>query len=268
MSVNDTAAREHGLGRVGHVFWVCACSMLMGLMGCAVQQYIPSGPLPYKQLSAGYFQVSLQKSSALDVIRSMQSQQGALGTKHVETELFSQSDTTSALSGRSKDSDKSWFTLCVFDQYDMTVRRKYFFYMDESAMLTPTPPKRCLIPPQGTLVFDGALVISDVLERPHASDAARNIAVLRYIKEKLQQDSGTFDSTHSSPGNDIVAVSGMLMNQVLGSGLFELDKSPSLASRMIGQGLRFDHINLNRGRIRLKIQGEVALMRIELGLPT
>ncbi len=268
MRVNGTAAKEQGLGRAGQVFWVCACVVLMNLMGCAVQQYIPAGPLPYKQLSAGYFQVNLQTSSALDVIRSMQSQRGKLGQKHVEIEVFSQNDTTSALSGRSKDNDKSWFTLCAFDQYDMTVRRKYFFYIDESAMLTPTPPKRCLIPPRGTLVFDGALVISDVLGRAHASDAARNIAVLRYVKEKLQQDSATFAGTDSSSGNDIVAVSGMLMNQVLGSGLFELDRSPSLASHMTGQGLRFDHISLHRGRIRLKIQGEVALMRIEVGLPT
>lgn len=266
MSVKGTAAK--GPNCTGQVFWVCTGIMLMGLTGCAVQQFIPAGPLPYKQLSSGYFQINLQQSSALDVIRSMQSQQGKLGPKHVETEVFSQSDTTSALSGQSKDSDKRWFTLCAFDQYDMTVRRKYFFYMDESAMLTPTGPKRCLIPARGTLVFDGALVISDVLERAHASDVERNIAVLRYVREKLQQDSGTFDGTDASSGNDIVAVSGMLMNQVLGSGLFELDKSPSLAAHMTGSGLDFDHITLDRGRIRLKIQGEVALMRIELGLPT
>ena len=81
----------------------------------------------------------------------------------------------------------------------MTVRRKYFFYMDESAMLTPTGPKRCLIPARGTLVFDGALVISDVLERAHASDVERNIAVLRYVREKLQQDSGTLKAPTHRP---------------------------------------------------------------------
>ena len=50
--------------------------------------------------------------------------------------------------------------------------------------------------------------------------------------------------------------------------LVKLDQSPSLAAQMTGSGMRFDHITLNHGRIRLKIQGEVALMRIELGLPS
>lgn len=267
MRVNGTAARR--VNNWGRLFSVCTCVLVMSLAGCAsIHRYIPAGPLPYEQLSAGYYQVNLQRSSALEVIRSMQAQQGSLDPRHVETELFSQSDSMSALSGRSKDRDKSWFTLCVFDQSDVKVRRKYFFYMDESAFRTPTPPKRCLIPPRGTLVFDTALVVSDELESPHASDTARNIAVFRYIRDKLREDCAVTHSRQSLANNEIVAVSGMLINQVLGSAQVKLDQSPSLASDLAGKGMYFDHISLNRGRVRLKIQGKVALMRIEVGIPS
>jgi hypothetical protein len=274
MSVKGTAAKGSAcIGRSDRVLisllWICAGATLIGLGGCAVQKYIPAGPLPYEDLSRGYFQIALQKSSALEVIRTMQSLQGTVDPDHVGKALFSQSDTVSASSGRSKDSKKSWFTLCAFDQYDMKVMRKYFFYMDESALVTPTPPRRWLIPPRGTLVFDSALVISEVMEKPYASDAARSIAVLRYIAESLRDDVSVFDasSSRSSSGNDILAVSGMLMNQVLRSTLLELDKSPSLALQMHKQGMQFSHMTLNQGRIRLKVQGEAAVIRIELGLP-
>ena len=275
MSVNGTAAeRAAWVGRSGRaligLFGLCVGINLMGLGGCAVQQHIPAGPLSYEELSRGYFQIALQKSSALEVIRSMQSLQGKLDPKHVDTALFSQSDTVSASCARSKDDEKRWFTLCAFDQYDMKVKRKYFFYMDENALMTPTAPKRCQIPPRPTLVFDGAMLVSEVLERPYASDAARRIAVLRYIADSLRTDVSVFDasSKRSSSGNDILAVSGMLMNQVLRSALIELDKSPPLAMQMDKQGVQFSHMTFNQGRIRLKVQGEAAVIRIELGLPT
>ena len=274
MSVRGTAATGSAcIGRPKRaliaLFWICMGVTLMGLGGCTMQKYIPAGPLPYEDLARGYFQIALQKSSALEVIRTMQSLQGTLDPKHVDTALFSQSDTVSASSGRSKDGQRTWFTLCAFDQYDMKVSRKYFFCMDESAQATLAPPRRWLIPPRATLVFNSALVISDVLEKPHASDAARRIAVLRYIAESLRDDIRVFDasSTRSGSGNDILAVSGMLMNQVLRTVLLELDKSPSLAQKMDKQGMPFSHMTLNHGRIRLRVQGEAAVIRIELGLP-
>lgn len=262
MSVDHTAAKE--LKYRVPLFGVCAFTLLMSLGGCAVKQYIPAGSLPYEQLSAGYFQYKLQQSSALDVIRSMQAQQGKLDPRHVDVELLSQSDQMSALAGQSKKGDKRWFTLCVFDQYDMKVQRKYFFFMDESALRTPAPPKRWLVPARATLVFDGALVVSTAVAGAYASDNARSVAVLRYIREALQQDVTTFDGKRSPASNDIVAVSGMLMNQVLESALHKLDRSPALASQLATEGMRFQHIALNEGRLRLKIQGDAALVRIEL----
>ena len=76
----------------------------------------------------------------------MQAQQGKLDPGQVKTELFSQSDQKAALAGQSKNSDKQWFTLCVFDPHEMALRRKYFFFMDERAMRTSVPPIRGLIP--------------------------------------------------------------------------------------------------------------------------
>ena len=262
MSINDTAAKRST--HTTSPLWACAFAILTSLGGCTVQRYIPPGSLPYEELSAGYFQFKLRQSSALDVIRLMQAQQGKLNPRHVGTELLSQSDQMSALAGQSKNGEKRWFTLCVFDQYDMAVRRKYFFFMDESALRTPVPPQRWLIPPKSTLVFDSALVISDVLETAYASDSARSVAVLRYIRKILQQDIKPFDRPKSEAANDIVAVSGMLMNQVLGSALYKLERSPSLAVHLVDQGVRFHHITLNEGRLRLSIQGQIALMRIEL----
>ena len=66
-----------------------------------------------------------------------------------------------------------------------------------------------------------------------------------------------------------VSVSGLLMNQVFRAVLLELERSPSLAAALsTPDGMAFEHLTLDRGRAHVTVQGDVAVVRLEVGLPS
>jgi len=248
---------------------VWALFVCMGL-GCGLQQFVPPGNLPYAKLSANYRQVVLNRSNTLDVLRMIQASTGALNPKYVSRELVSQNDTAVATSGRSKSGKESWFSLFVFDEQKMTADRKYFFCLDESTCMTPTPPQKVLLPPRPSLIFDTQMIVSDILAQDFVSEQARNITLMDHLAQRLQEDVQPFDIRNgpTGSGNHILAVSGMFMHNVLRTIQEQFEQSPSLALKLgTREGLVFNHMLLNTGRVQMVVINDTLVARIEVGLP-
>jgi hypothetical protein len=199
----------------------------------------------------------------------MQTHQGLLNPKDVDRELISQSDTLVASSGRSNDHRKNWFTLLSFDEQSMTANRKYFMCLDESTLVTPTEPKKPLFLPRKTLVFNSQMVVTDLMNQEFESEQARDIALLEGIARSLRSDLTYFDATTrpAANGNHIMTNIGLYMNTVFQQALMELHRSPYLANDLSHQGLIFDHMTLDRGRVQMILQGDILVSRVEIGLP-
>jgi hypothetical protein len=256
--------------RVAYGVCAWAFSLCLSVCGCSMHKaFFPPGTLPYKDIAATYHSASIKQSSTLDVLRTMQTQQGLLDPEHVGRELISQSDTLVASSGQSKDLRKSWFTLFSFDEQSMTANRKYFMCLDENTLVTPSEPQKSLYFPRKTLVFNSQLVVTDLVNQDFDNEQARDIALLKSIARNLRSDITYFDGSTriSENGNHIMTCIGLYMNTVFQQALRELDRSPYLANDLGHQGLIFDHMTLNKGRIQMILQGDVLVSRVEMGLP-
>jgi len=193
------------------------------------------------------------------------------GTGSAVTYLTSQSDTVAASLGQSKDGYKTWFTLVAFDEHTMTARRKYFYLVDEMAgCSTAAEPIRLLTGHKPGLRFDCQMVLqTEVLAQPYATEQARQIAILKQVAENLRRDIGELTGQTGKPsqGNQILIVSGMVVNQVFETVLLELSKSSVPAQEMTSKnGYQFNHISFDKGRIRLTLQDDIATVKIGLGV--
>jgi len=242
-------------------FCLITSMFLLGFCGCSVVSYFQPDKYPRERLSASYDQTKLKTTSTLDALGKIQT---------LEDELLSQSDTIVASSGQSNNGYKSWFTMVAFDEHKMTAQRKYFFLVDERAKVSPTKIKRFLIGPKRGLVFDSQMILQEaVLDKPYATEEARQIAVLQQVVENLCMDIGELsgDTGELGQGNEMLTVSGMLINQAFEAVLLELGKSPVLAKRLSdARGVEFNHISLDKGQIRVIVEGDIVTVRIGLGL--
>ncbi|MFQ6034617.1 MAG: hypothetical protein ACE5NM_02070 [Sedimentisphaerales bacterium] len=239
------------------------CLLSFGLYGCSVWRYLQPDELSYEKLSLSYRWIRLNSSSSHDVLRMIHSPQFGLGPNFTGTRLLSQSDTVIASVGRSYDGYKSWFTMVSFDERDMTANRKYFYLMDERALLKPTGLRHFQILPKPGLIFDCQMVLQlEVLAKPYATEQARQITILKHIAKNLSKDIDEL-----GPDNQTLAVSGMLMNQVFEAALLELDKSPVRAKNLSEKsGVQFNHISLGKGRISMTVEDNIGTVRIRLGI--
>lgn len=243
--------------------------LAMMASGCSsIGGYLPSGRLPYRDLSTLYHKTPLRQSSSLDILRRMKAAQGSVDAKHVEREAITQSDTVIASSGRSRKGTKSWFTLFTFDKYSNIGERKCFFYLDEKASRHPIRTSRYLVPARSVLIFDAQAHIGDVLSSPYASEPERMIAIIRFLAQQLQQDIqllGVEDTQMRDA--DIVGVHGLFMNQVFRDILVEVKKFPVLTRQLQDpKGVTFKSLSLGGGTIKLKVDADLATVRIEMGL--
>lgn len=257
-----------------YAYWVCAWAFsLVCVTGCSSipnpKNMIPPGKLPYQDIAATYHSTSLKRSSTLDVIRTLQTNQGLLHGDHVRRELINQTDTLVASSGQSDDQRKNWFTLFSFDEQSMTANRKYFMCLDEKTLVTPTEPHKPLYWPRKTLVFNSQMVVTDFMDQAFETEQARNIAMLEHIAKSLRHDITYFNGStrDSANGNHIMTNIGLYMNTVFQQALIELNRSPYLANNLSHEGLIFDHMTLNKGRVQMILQGDILVSRIEMGLP-
>jgi hypothetical protein len=238
-----------------------AIVFLCGLCGCSIVSNLRPEECPREELSASYDQTALKTSSTLDVLGKIQS---------LEHELLSQSDVIVASSGQNKNGYRTWFTMVTFDEYTMVAKRKYFFLVDERAKVSPTKLKRFLAAPKQGLVFDTQVVLeTEVLDKPYATEEARQIAILRQVAGSLRKDIDELsgDTDGPSQGSETLTISGLLMNQLFETVLLELDKSPVLAQRLSSSsGVEFNHISFDRGSIRMVVEDDTVTVTIGLGL--
>lgn len=234
---------------------------LCGLCGCSVVRYFQPEQSPREELSASYDQTALKTSSTLDVLGKIQS---------LEHELLSQSDTMVASSGQNKNGYRTWFTMVAFDEYTMVAKRKYFFLVDERTKISPTELKRFLTAPKRGLVFDSQVVLeTDALDKPYATEEARQIAILRQVAGSLRKDIDDLSENTDGPSqaNQVLTVSGLLINQLFETVLLELDKSPVLARRLSSKsGVEFNHMSFDKGNISMVVEQDIVTVRIGLGL--
>jgi hypothetical protein len=238
------------------------------LCGCSIGQYGQPKEIFYEELAACYNRIRLRATSSLDVLEMLHKPSYEL--EPGSTELLSQSDTAVASLGQGKNGYKTWFTVVVFNEQNMTAERKYFYLVDEKVKTSPTRFGRFLIPADQGLIFDGQVVLpAEVLQKPYMTEEAEQIAILKQVAEGLRKDTDELSkavANETSQGNQKLAVSGMFVNQIFKTVLLELDKSPALARNLSNKsGVQFDHINFDKGRIRMTVDGRVVTVKIKLG---
>ena len=250
----------------GPILWLFAA-----LCGCSFQQSILPGDPAYQQLTRHYHETTLKETSEWDVLRALEAAQGMVGNEGRRTELVSRGDRVIATSGLGRNGYRRWFTLFVFDERARTAQRKYFFYLDERVGALPNGVHLGLALPRRNLVFEGSLVLSHDFGGEARSAAARDTALLRYIASRVRLDCQKVDAgmNPTRSRENTVSVSGLLMNQVFRAVLLELERSPSLAAALsTPDGMAFEHLTLDRGRAHVTVQGDVAVVRLEVGLPS
>lgn len=250
-------------------FWFLVFGFLLlvvlcwGLYGCSVWRRFKPEEAPYEKLSASYYLTRLKTSSSHDVLRIIRTTKNRLGPRFTGTHLLSQSETAIASVGQSKNGYKTWFTLFTFDEHDMNAKRKYFYLVDEKALLAPNNIRSFQILPKPGLMFDSQMVLStELLGKPYATEEARQIVILKQVAKNLRNDIDELGQD-----NQTLVVSGMLMNQVLKAVLLELDKTPVLAKNLSEKsGVQFDHINFGRSRIAVTTDEDIVTIKIRLGV--
>jgi hypothetical protein len=271
MKTIQSLLKARKLNIVGLLPGIFMTAVLLLPAGCTVMRYIAPQNLPYDKLAGPYNVTQLKKSNTLDVLSAVRAQEYQPDPNALAAHLLSQSDTLVAVSGQSKDLYKTWFSMFVFDEHSMTAQRKYFFCSDEKTTVKPGESKRYIFPPKRTLIFDTQVVLqAEVLAKPYATDEAKQIAILKqiaeYLKSDIQQLGG--NKNESAQSNKLLSASSLMMNQTFEGILLQLSESPSLA-RQLGdaQGIRFGHISLNKGRIRMTLTEDIATVNIRIGLP-
>jgi len=240
--------------------------VILGLCGCSsvISPYIVSvrrEPPIDANLSEGYYKVELKKSGALNVLPII---------NKPESELLSQSRSVVASLGQSKDGYKTWFNMVAFDEVRLTAKRKYFFLVDEKVKRLSGKRKFLPFEPKKGLMFDCQMVLETAaLNKGRAAENARQIAILRQVLKNLHKDINELgqgvDMLDSD--NKMLSISGMLLNQIFGTVLHKLNRSPALATKLgDAEGIEFDHISFNKGTIRMVVEGDIVTATIRLGV--
>ncbi len=255
--------------RRGAAFALLALAGLCLLSGCSTPD-APGGSYSYARLAAPYRQVQLRTGTTLDVLGLLDAPSMRLEPDLVAVQLTTQSDTSAALSGQSKDGKKIWVNLIAFDEYRMTARRKYFFLMDEQ----PAPPIGSQPPTgavPGALAFDAQFILDpEVGTALYATDEARKAAIVRSLAQRFKADVDKLAGrpTAATQTDALVATAGMMMNQVFQGVFVEFDKSSALAKNLNNEaGVAFGHRSLGEGRIRLLVTSGIGTISVRIHQP-
>jgi hypothetical protein len=230
-----------------------------------------SDKLPYARLALPYDRTQLKSTTSLEVLNLAHDPAYQFPPSEAEPVLLTQSDTIIAYSGRSAQRRKTWLDMVVFDELRMTADRKYFFCIDERATTDPSRPgHRWLVPRKGLLFESECVVDPEVLTTPYATEEAQKIAIVKWLAERFKNDVTALVGRPKAPaqGNEQIAVSGMMVNQVFQGILTELAQSPGLATNLgTDQGIQFPHASLGEGRLRLLVNNDIAVVTIRVNLP-
>jgi hypothetical protein len=269
MNIGKPQAENHRTAVVRRL--LCVAALLLGMSlagGCA---YSSSKKVSYVKLATPYDRAELKTSTTLDILNVAQDPAYQFSAKEVEAVPVTQSDTGVAYSGRSQDGRVTWLNLVAFDELRMTTQRKYFFCIDERAVAVPEKPKKLLIPPHQGILFYAAFVIDpEILTTPYATAEAQKIALVRWLAAKFQSDVSALTGSPRDPtqGNKYVEVCALMVRQMFGGIVTELDRSPDFAKNLANeQGVAFPHMSLDEGHIRLLVANDIATMKIRVNLP-
>ena len=215
--------------------------------GCSVVTFFkPEGPPSNKEIYSLYQQTILKQSTSADVL-------SAFGTPKYA--LLSQSKSIVALCGDKKKGKKMWFNMVSFDENELIAKRKYVFISDER-------PKQLFVTPWEGVDFGCQMILSkEFLDEPYANENARRVAILKQVAADTRKDTGEVGAD-----NAMVSLCGMMAGQGMEAVLTKLNSSPALASRLSEQnGLEFEHISFDKGRLRMVIDNDVVTVRMRLG---
>jgi hypothetical protein len=225
-----------------------AVLVLCGLIaGCAVVGFFTPERAPSNEhIYAIYRQMTLKQSSSADILTLFGSP---------EYGLISQSKSIIAQAGQKKKGYKSWFNMAAFDENSLIVNRKYVFIVDER-------PKQLFVEPWEGVDFDCQMVLpKEVLDEPYANENARRIAILKQVGADTRKD-----TTEVGADNEVVARCGMIVGQAIDALGVKLDASPAIAAGLSNpDGLEFEDISFDKGRLRLVVVDDVATVRMRLG---
>jgi len=171
------------------------------------------------------------------------------------THILSQSKNVIALQGTSGRDHKMWLNMSAFDENSTTVRRKYFVVEDER-------PKFLFVKPWEGLRFETEMFIPQtVLAEPYGDDNSKRIAILNSILESFRNDIDELEQDNKN-----LRTLAMMVNQALQTALTKLDNSPGEAAILDDtEGLEFDHINLDKARIQMLLENDIATVKILAG---
>jgi len=221
--------------------------IVLGLYGCAVVDFANPELPPYSStIAAEYAQIELKTSNAADV----------LGVIYLpDEELLSQSTSVIAALGEKKVGYKMWLKMVAFDENELSAQRKYLLIEDEK-------PKTLFVEPWTYVWFDCEMVLEqELLDQPYADENARQDAILRRVLENVRKDIKEVSSDNKS-----IAICGMLINQGLEAALLKLKDSPAEAKRLdTTQGLKFEHMTLDKGKIQMELTDDVVVVKMRLG---
>ena len=178
-----------------------------------------------------------------------------------ETEILSQSESVVASWDEDEKKGTFWFNMVAFDEENLLAVRKYAFFVDERLQKIIIPQ---IFEGATVLRFDGEYVLdAETLDEPYANDNVKKIAILRAVLGEFSDDIGQL-TTESS----VLNASAMMIKQAVNTVLTKLDASPGLAVRLNEPGgLAFDHMTLNKSRIRMLIEGDVVKLKVKCGKP-
>jgi len=224
----------------------------VNISGCVLMDTVefltPAGDPNDTDIQRAYETIELNQSTSSEV----------LGVIHIpQYELLSQSTSVIATQGEKKRGHKVWFNMVAFDENEQTAKRKYRFVEDER-------PKRLFVEPWESVRFDCAMVLdADVLAEPYANQNAEKAAIYNWVLEKFREDIDQLGAD-----NKKLSISGMMVNQAFETLRVKLDASPALAAKLGDPlGAEFDHINLDKGRIRMLVEGNIVKVKMVLGSP-
>ena len=236
---------------------LAGCSAVSSPAGAQGQQLSEE-----QELSTPYNQIALKKSLTLDALPKIRRSQSEGRSLLAGTETVSHSDRVVASLGQSRDESRTWFNMVTFHQFRLNVIRKYFFAVDDRAGSLRARPRR-------GLRFDCEMVLGkEALGESYTSENARRIAMLRYVLDSIRKDIKELGDDVDVPGqyNKKLDVCGMLINQTFEMVLVKLEASPVLAMRLSkAGGAEFDHINFNKGTVRMVVAEDTVAVRACFG---
>ena len=226
-------------------------ALVCGLCGCVARDtavfLTPELPPYNDEVGRVYERTKLKESTSADVLSEIHL------PKH---ELLSQSKSVVASYGQKKKGYKRWFKMVAFDENQLTAQRKYLFIEDER-------PKVLFVEPWEGLAFDCEQVLTpEILDKPYANENARRVEILKWMLKNFRKDVGEV-----SGDNKELEVCGALVNQAIETVLVRLDNAPALAARLSEErGIEFEHINFDKGRIRMVIEDDNDIAAVKIGL--